>query len=197
MSRISCLLILLFAAACGPVGSPGGDSRTQVRAWAERAGAGLVASGRPQQGAIPRVDFGDMPAKFGKALWKTGPKGNYELSYANEAGLAGGVIDGFSLIGSPEAIAPLKEAPAMVLPMPDGKSREIAVEWRSVGVQGLQREIRFYPTGYAMGDTNDTWESEPFSCMDAAGRTGFYQVSVEAMEEREVRALLARLRLRD
>jgi len=70
-----------------------------------------------------------------------------------------------------------------------------AVVWRSVRVPGLQREIRFYPTGYAMGDTNDTWESEPFSCTDANGRKGFYQVSVEAMEEKEVKALLARLRV--
>jgi hypothetical protein len=48
-----------------------------------------------------------------------------------------------------------------------------------------------------MGDVNDTWESEPFSCTDENGRTGFYQVSVEAMEETEVKALLARLRLAD
>lgn len=195
LNRSTTFLILLLAVSCGPMGSPGGGSRSTVRAWTERAGAGLEETSAPRQFAIPRVDFGEMPGKFGKACWKAGPKGNYELTYPNEAGLAGGVIDGFSLIGSPEAIAPLTEAPAMVLPVPDGKSREIAVEWRSVRVPGLQREIRFYPTGYAMGDTNDTWESEPFSCSDAAGRTGFYQVSVEAMEEREVSALLARLRL--
>ena len=194
MTRSICFFILLLAASCAPMGSPGGDSRARVRAWAERAGAGLVETSGPVPLAIPRVDFGKLPAKFGKACWKAGPQGNYELSYPNEAGLAGGVIDGFSLIGSPEPIAPLKEAPAMVLPMPDGKSRVSAVVWRSVRVPGLQREIRFYPTGYAMGDMNDTWESEPFSCTDENGRTGFYQVSVEAMEEGEVRALLARLR---
>lgn len=148
----------------------------------------------PQQSAIPLVDFGNLPSKFGKPVWKTGPNGNYELTYPNEAGLAGGVIDGFSLIGSPEAITPLTEAPAMLLPVPNGKSKEIAVQWHSVKVPGLNREIRFYQTGHAMGDTNDTWESEPFSCTDAAGRTGYYQVSVEAMEEAEVKALLSRLR---
>lgn len=187
---------MLLATSCSPMGSPGGNSRTQLRAWAEKAGAGLVETSVPRQGSIPLVDFGNLPSKFGKPSWKTGPKGNYELTYPNEAGLAGGVIDAFSLIGSPEAIAPLTQAPAMVLPMPDGKSKEIAVEWHSVKVPGLNRDVRFYQTGYAMGDTNDTWESEPFSCTDAAGRTGFYQVSVEAMEEAEVKALLSRLRMK-
>lgn len=187
----------LLAVSCSPMGSSGENSRTQLHAWSEKAGVGLVESSAPQQSVIPLVDFGNLPSKFGKPSWKTGPNGNYELTYPNEAGLAGGVIDGFSLIGSPEAIAPLTQAPAMLLPLPDGKSKEIAVDWRSVEVPGLNREIRFYQTGHAMGDMNDTWESEPFSRTDAAGRTGFYQASVETLEESEVKALLSRLRSRD
>lgn len=197
MIRSSCALAVLLTVSCGPMKSPGGDSRAIVRAWSERAGDGLQETGVPQARVIPLVDFGKLPSKFGKAQWKSGPRGNYELSYPNEAGLAGDVIDGFSLSASPEPIAPLNQAPALVLPMPDGKSHEIAVPWRSVHAPALQRDIRYYPTGYAMGDTNDTWETEPFSCSDAQGRTGFYQVSIEALEETEVKALLSRLRLRD
>lgn len=151
----------------------------------------------PQASKIPLVDFGKLPTKFGKAQWKSSPRGNYELSYPNEAGLAGDVIDGFNLIASPEPIGPLQQAPSMVLPMPDGKSHESAVQWRSVHVPALKRDLRYYPTGFAMGDTNDTWETEPFSCSDQTGRTGFYQVSIEALEETEVIALLSRLHLRD
>lgn len=187
-----------MAVSCAPRAHsvPGAEERVRVKAWAEKAAAGLEEAAGPDAAGIAIVDFGNMPAKFGKARWSTGPAGNYSLSYPKEAGLAGDVIDHFALVGSAEPIAALALAPSLVLPMPDGRTSESAQKWSSVNVPGLGRELRFYSTAYAMGDMNDQWECEPFTVIDGKGRAGYYQMSVETMEKKEVAALLSRLRLR-
>lgn len=69
-------------------------------------------------------------------------------------------------------------------------------KWFTVEVPGLKRTLRYYFATMAFGDTDDVWETEPFSVMGPDGTTGFYQARVECHGDQVAQAMFSKLRVR-
>ena len=177
----------------------GADSYEKVEAWQAKATAGLEEASAPGELAIPRVDFDGLPAGFGKASWSKGAKGNYKLGYwlgnSKAVSFAGSNVYDVELHATPDAIESLTDAPLIWEPSITGGSRDIPQEWQTIHVPGLKRDLRYSLYNRAFGDSQNGWATEPFSCTDSRGRTGWYRVIVHADEEASAKAVFAKLRL--
>lgn len=188
----------LLAASCG-VTAPkpaGSDSRVKLEQWRKSAQDGIEETDKLIALQIPLVDFGQLPAAFGKQRWSAGTGGRYSTSYGKSAGIAGGECHHVSIFGTPAAAPVLVDAPSVLEPGRPGEMDETPRKWFTVEVPGLKRTLRYYFATMAFGDTDDVWETEPFSVTGADGITGFYQARVECHGDQVARAMFAKLRAR-
>ncbi|MES2439161.1 MAG: hypothetical protein V4584_08835 [Verrucomicrobiota bacterium] len=188
----------LFLASCG-VTTPkvaGADSRVKLEQWLKAERVGIEETDKLIGLQIPLVDFGKLPATFGKQRWSAGTRGQYSTSYDKTAKIAGGECYHVSLFGTPAAAPVLVDAPSVLEPGRPGEMDESPRKWSSVHVPGLNRSIRYYFSTMAFGDTDDTWETEPFTITGPDGKTGSYQARIECETSGVAEAMFAKLRVR-
>ena len=185
-------------ASCG-VTTPkvaGSDSRVKLEEWRTSQQNGIEETDKLIGLKIPLVDFGKLPAAFGKQRWSAGTGGQYSTSYGKIAKIAGGECYQASIFGTPIAAPVLVDAPSVLEPGLPGEMDENPRKWFTVEVPGLKRTLRYYFATMAFGDTDDVWETEPFSVTGPNGTTGYYQARVECHGDRVAQAMFAKLRVR-
>ena len=189
---------ILFLASCG-LTTPkvaGSDSRVKLEEWRQSAQNGIEETDKLIDLQIPLVDYGKLPAAFGKQRWSAGMKGQYRTSYGETAKIAGGECYSVGLLGTPTPAPVLVDAPSVLEPGLPGEMDESPRKWASVEVQGLKRTLRYYFATMAFGDSDDTWMSEPFSVTGLNGKTGSYQARVECSDSKVAEAMFSKLRVR-
>ena len=190
---VSCLVL----SACG-VTKPkvaGADSRIQMEQW-HKTGRGDTAETDKLIGLqIPLVDFGTLPASFGRTGWSAGRQGQYSCGYHKTARIAGGECYHVSVFGTPTPAPVLTDAPSVLEPGRPGEMDESPRKWSTVEVPGLKRSLRYYFATSAFGDVDDVWESEPFSVTGPDGKTGYYQARVECNDAKVAEAMFSKLRV--
>lgn len=190
----SCLLV----SACTvsnpkPVGS---DSRLKVEEWTGDQFKNLEDSSAPPALNIPLVDFGKMSAAFGKPSWRTSPDGQYIISYFDNAKTPVGLSYSLSVFGCAKPAPMLVDACSVIEPGLPGKTDESPRTWSTVQVPGLNRSLRYQFTTMAFGDSDDTWETEPFTVTTPDGKTGSYQATIECENAAVAASMFAKLRVR-
>ncbi len=196
-SLVAGISTVLFA-SCGVTHpkSAGSDSRVKLEQWRLAAREGMEETDKLVGLKIPLVDFGKLPAAFGKPHWSAGPRGQYRSSYGEIAKIADGECYQVSILGTPAAAPVLVDAPSVLEPGLPGEMDENPRKWFTVDVPGLNRTLRYYFATMAFGDTDDTWETEPFSVTSPDGVTGFYQARLEGHGDKVAEAMFAKLRVK-
>lgn len=190
----SCLLFSACAVSDPKVA--GTDSRLKVKEWTGDQYQGLEDSGEAASLKIPLVDFGKMPAAFGKPSWRTAPGGQYVLGYFENAKTPVGESYSLSVFGCAKPAPVLVEACSVLEPGQPGKLDESPRTWSTVQVPGLNRSLRYQFTTMAFGDTDDTWETEPFNVTTPDGKTGSYQATIECENAEVAAKMFSKLRVR-
>jgi hypothetical protein len=194
LTAISCLLVSACAVSKPKVA--GSDSRVKVEQWIGSQNAGMQASKKPVSLKIPIVDFGDMPAAFGKPKWSTAPGGQYEVGYDENVKTPAGECYSISVFGCEKPAPVLGDACSVFEPGLPGKLDESPRSWAGVEVPGLNRNLRYQLTTAAFGDSNDTWQTEPFTVTTPDGKTGSYQATAECENAKVAATLFSKLRVR-
>ena len=200
-SHHACLLAgfsSLLLASCG-VTTPkvaGSDSRVKLEQWLKSEQEGIEETDKLIDLQIPLVDFGKLPPAFGKQHWSAGTKGQYLTGYGKTAKIAGGECYQVTVFGTPATAPVLVDAPSVLEPGRPGEMDESPRKWFTVEAPGLKRSIRYSFSTMAFGDTNDMWESEPFTITTPDGKTGSYQVSIECETAAVAEAMFAKLRIK-
>jgi hypothetical protein len=194
LTAVSCLLVSACAVSKPKVA--GSDSRVKVEQWIGSQNNGMEASKKPVSLKIPLVDFGDMPAAFGKPKWSTAPGGQYQVGYYEDTKTPAGDCYSLSVFGCEKPAPVLGDACSVLEPGLPGKLDESPRTWAGVEVPGLKRSLRYQFTTAAFGDTNDTWETEPFTVTTPDGKTGSYQATAECENAQVAGTLFSKLRVR-
>jgi hypothetical protein len=156
----------------------------------------MEASKKPVSLKIPLVDFGDMPAAFGKPKWSTAPGGQYQVGYYEDTKTPAGECYSLSVFDCEKPAPVLVDACSVLEPAGPGELGEYPRTWAGVEVPGLKRSLRYQFTTMAFGDTNDTWETEPFTVTTPDGKTGSYQATAECENAEVAARLFSKLRVR-
>lgn len=194
ISAVSCLLVSGCAASKPKVA--GSDSRVKVGQWIGDQRRDLAESRGPTPSKIPLVDFAKMPTAFGKPKWNTSPDGSYEVGYYQDTKTPAGECYGLSVFGCEKPAPLLDDACSVLEPGMPGKLDESARTWSTIEVPGLNRSLRYQFTTAAFGDTNDSWETEPFTVTTPDGKTGSYQATAECENAEVAARLFSKLRVR-
>jgi hypothetical protein len=193
ITTISCLL--LSACAVSKPKVAGSDSRLKVEQWIGDQRRDLQESREPTSSKIPLVDFAKMPAAFGKPKWSTSPGGSYEVGYYQDTKTPAGESYSLSVFGCEKPAPVLVDACSVLEPAGPGELGEYPRTWSTIQVPGLNRSLRYQFSTMAFGDTNDTWETEPFTITTPDGKTGSYQASVECENAEVAARLFSKLRV--
>ncbi|MES2660346.1 MAG: hypothetical protein V4689_17110 [Verrucomicrobiota bacterium] len=194
IAGISCMIL----SACG-VSKPkvaGADSRVKLEQWNKAGRDGIEETDKLIGLQIPLVDFGPLPASFGKQRWSAGLKGQYSTSYGKTARIAGGECYHVSIFGTPSPAPVLVDAPSVLEPGRPGEMDETPRKWSTVEVPGLTRTLRYYFATMAFGDVDDVWETEPFSITGPDGKTGYYQARIECNDAKIAETMFSKLQVR-
>ncbi len=191
---VFCLLVSACAVSKPKV--TGSDSRVKVEQWIGDQRRDLEESREPISSKIPLVDFGNMPAAFGKPKWRTAPGGQYRVGHYENTKTPAGECYGLSVFGCEKPAPILGDACSVLEPGLPGKLDESPRTWAGVEVLGLKRGLRYQFTTMAFGDTNDTWETEPFTVTTPDGKTGSYQATAECENAEVAGRLFSKLRVR-
>jgi hypothetical protein len=191
---LSCLLL----SGCGvsKPKAPGAESRVKVEQWLKPERNGLEEVKNSDSVQIPLVEFGGLSRSFGQPKWSTGPHGQYQSSHGNEVKLPEGECYGLYVFGTPAPAPVLNEAPSVLEPGRPGELDESPRTWSTVQVPGLNRSLRYHFATSAFGDTDNTWESEPFTVTTPDGKTGSYQATVECETADVAKTMFSKLRVR-
>ena len=191
---ISCLLVTACAVSKPKV--TGSDSRVKVEQWIGSQRAGMETSRIPASLRIPLVDFGGMPATFGKPKWSVAPGGQYKVGYYESTKTPAGDCYSLSVFGCSKPAPILVEASSVQEPGLPGKTDESPRSWSTVQVPGLKRNLRYQFTTSAFGDSDDTWQTEPFAVTTPDGKTGSYQATIECENAEVAARMFSKLRVR-
>jgi hypothetical protein len=170
----------------------GTESSKAVRGWEETVRSDLKETGSPSGIEIPLVICKNPGSGFSGISWRTGSRGQYEAYDAKDQRSAGGHKVRIEVKGSPQEAPVLLDAPSFYDPSPGG-SVETPREWLSVYAPALGKNIRYYLLANAMGDTDDTWQTEIFPIEGKDGARGSYQVTIESTSEDTVPKLFSQL----
>lgn len=190
-----CGLLLAGCGASAPK-TPGAESRVKVEQWLKPERNGLEEVENSDSVQIPLVEFGRLSSAFGKSKWSAGPHGQYQSSHGNTVKLPEGECYGLYVFGTPAPAPLLNEAPSVLEPGRPGELDESPRTWSAVQAPGLNRSLRYHFATSAFGDTDNTWESEPFTVTTPDGKTGSYQATVECETADVAKKMFSKLRVR-
>jgi hypothetical protein len=193
---IATFCLLVSACAVSNPKIAGSDSRLKVKEWTGDQFQDMEDSSEPASLKIPLVDFGKMPAAFGKPSWRTSPRGPYVLGYFENAKTPAGESYSLSVFGCVKPAPVLVDACSVLEPGQPGKLDESRRTWSTVQVPGLNRSLRYQFTTMSFGDTDDTWETEPFTVTTPDGKTGSYQAIIECENAEVAARMFSKLQVR-
>ncbi|WP_411826778.1 hypothetical protein [Luteolibacter sp. AS25] len=174
-----CLCIALFscAGALPPVADDTATSKPSAE-WAGSNQADGVETETADSAKLPIIAVLHSGEKFDKPAVYQSAKGTYGIFQKGELGDADMTEITLNIAGTPEGAPDQTEAPIASEPSPGG-STKVQREWLKVYAPGLEKEIRYFFLTAAMGDTDDTWQTEIFSYTSPEGKEGSYRVSCE------------------